>query len=119
MNIMKNNRILAVTLVMSSILGIGEAFSQTQVSDQKKGEKSQAQTEDQKKKPAVLPSETPEKFEPTNYGFNYIKRGVMIPMRDGVKLHTVIITPKGARRADRKSTRLNSSHLGISYAVFC
>src|SRR2546426_11048406 len=25
----------------------------------------------------------------------------------------------GARRADRKSTRLNSSHLVISYAVFC
>src|SRR5262245_13285903 len=24
-----------------------------------------------------------------------------------------------ARRLDRKSTRLNSSHLGISYAVFC
>src|ERR1035438_10835676 len=24
-----------------------------------------------------------------------------------------------ARRIDRKSTRLNSSHLGISYAVFC
>src|SRR5205814_5338450 len=23
------------------------------------------------------------------------------------------------RRTDRKSTRLNSSHLGISYAVFC
>src|SRR5205814_9822156 len=23
------------------------------------------------------------------------------------------------RRVDRKSTRLNSSHLGISYAVFC
>src|ERR1035438_10740985 len=23
------------------------------------------------------------------------------------------------RQADRKSTRLNSSHLGISYAVFC
>src|SRR5437899_7710072 len=26
--------------------------------------------------------------------------------------------PEGLRR-DRKSTRLNSSHLGISYAVFC
>src|ERR1039458_5157288 len=25
----------------------------------------------------------------------------------------------GPRRRDRKSTRLNSSHLGISYAVFC
>src|SRR5436853_5024091 len=24
-----------------------------------------------------------------------------------------------SRQADRKSTRLNSSHLGISYAVFC
>src|SRR5262245_64905974 len=27
--------------------------------------------------------------------------------------------PKRKRRLDRKSTRLNSSHLGISYAVFC
>src|SRR5262245_63316345 len=26
---------------------------------------------------------------------------------------------KNGRRRDRKSTRLNSSHLGISYAVFC
>src|SRR5256885_12879193 len=26
---------------------------------------------------------------------------------------------RGRRRADRKSTRLNSSHLVISYAVFC
>src|ERR1039458_9160646 len=27
--------------------------------------------------------------------------------------------PRQAWRTDRKSTRLNSSHLGISYAVFC
>src|SRR5262245_58051794 len=27
--------------------------------------------------------------------------------------------PKAAGPSDRKSTRLNSSHLGISYAVFC
>src|ERR1039458_10572491 len=26
---------------------------------------------------------------------------------------------RGRQKADRKSTRLNSSHLGISYAVFC
>src|SRR5205814_3173969 len=35
---------------------------------------------------------------------------------------TVIISPQPATRLnseDRKSTRLNSSHLGISYAVFC
>src|ERR1035441_3162551 len=28
-------------------------------------------------------------------------------------------TPAPVSTADRKSTRLNSSHLGISYAVFC
>src|SRR5262245_63163611 len=30
-----------------------------------------------------------------------------------------LMRAKGAERPDRKSTRLNSSHLGISYAVFC
>ena len=33
--------------------------------------------------------------------YDYVKREVMIPMRDGVKLYTVIVVPKGAqRRAD-------------------
>src|SRR5947199_4525413 len=31
----------------------------------------------------------------------------------------VNFTETGAAGSDRKSTRLNSSHLGISYAVFC
>src|SRR5262245_31799596 len=30
-----------------------------------------------------------------------------------------LASPKPLREGDRKSTRLNSSHLGISYAVFC
>jgi putative CocE/NonD family hydrolase len=42
----------------------------------------------------TLPSETPKEFKPTNNNFEYIRRDVMIPMRDGVKLHTVIIVPK-------------------------
>jgi hypothetical protein len=50
-------------------------------------------------------NETPSKFEPTNDGFNYIRRAVMIPMRDGVKLHTVILVPKGARNAPILLTR--------------
>src|SRR3712207_8013684 len=33
-------------------------------------------------------------------------------------LHTVTI-PEGLTSEDRKSTRLNSSHANISYAVFC
>src|SRR3712207_7702399 len=31
----------------------------------------------------------------------------------------LLLEPVAARRADRKSTRLNSSHANISYAVFC
>ena len=53
----------------------------------------------------TLPSETPQKFEPTNDGFDHVRREVMIPMRDGVKLHTVIIVPKGAKRAPILLTR--------------
>jgi len=71
----------------------------------------------------TLPSETPATFQPTNEGFEYVKRDVMIPMRDGVKLHTVIIVPKGARSAPILLTRTPynatvltshaaSSHLG-------
>jgi len=40
--------------------------------------------------PNTLPSERPAKMEPTNDGFDHTRRDVMIPMRDGVKLHTVI-----------------------------
>jgi uncharacterized protein len=83
-----------------------------------------AQTEP--KPPATypaLPSETPEKFTPTNHGFDYTKRDVMIPMRDGVKLHTVILIPKGAKQApilltrtpydaDKLTSHAESSHLG-------
>src|SRR5262245_63757586 len=38
----------------------------------------------------------------------------MPPARDNVTQ-----TARFAKLSDRKSTRLNSSHLGISYAVFC
>ena len=53
----------------------------------------------------TLPSETPEKFEPITESFDYVKRDVMIPMRDGVKLHTVILVPKGAKVAPILLTR--------------
>jgi len=52
-----------------------------------------------------LPSETPAKFAPVTDSFDYVKRDVMIPMRDGVKLHTVILVPKGAKGAPILLTR--------------
>jgi len=49
-------------------------------------------------KPATdLPNDIPEKFAPTLDSFDFKRRDEMIPMRDGVKLHTVILVPKGAR----------------------
>jgi putative CocE/NonD family hydrolase len=46
-----------------------------------------------------LPSDTPANFTRVTTSFDYVKRDVMIPMRDGVKLHTVIVVPKGAKGA--------------------
>ena len=54
---------------------------------------------------ALLPSETPAKFVPTNDGFEFVRREEMIPMRDGVKLHTIILVPKGAESAPILLTR--------------
>src|SRR6266511_3847010 len=52
-----------------------------------------------------LPSEMPAQFKPVTDTFDYARREVMIPMRDGVKLHTVILVPKGATRAPILLTR--------------
>src|SRR5262245_63666908 len=38
---------------------------------------------------------------------------------DYVMIQQLVIIKTSALNQDRKSTRLNSSHLGISYAVFC
>ena len=55
--------------------------------------------------PPALASDTPARLEPVTSAFDYVKRSVMIPMRDGVKLHTVVIVPKGAARAPILLTR--------------
>jgi putative CocE/NonD family hydrolase len=54
---------------------------------------------------AALPSEMPGTFIPKTDSFDFERRDVMIPMRDGVKLHTVILVPKGANRAPILMTR--------------
>ncbi len=51
------------------------------------------------------PSETPAHFKPATGSFDYVEHDVMIPMRDGVKLNTVILIPKGAKHAGIVLTR--------------
>ncbi len=69
------------------------------------------------------PSETPAVLVPVTVTFDFTRREAMIPMRDGVKLHTVILVPKGATHApilftrtpysaDALTTHAASSHLG-------
>jgi uncharacterized protein len=70
-----------------------------------------------------LPNETPAEIRPVVDSFDYVRRDVLIAMRDGVKLHTVILVPKGAKGAPILLTRTpynateltshaESSHLG-------
>ena len=104
---MKHRLIVTFLLVLSFLIGIGNMFAQTPP----------------KPKYPDFPSETPDELKPTNAGFEYDRREVMIAMRDGVKLHTVILVPKGARQAPILLTRTPynassltghaaSSHLG-------
>src|SRR3712207_8424755 len=43
----------------------------------------------------------------------------LAPAAPPVRAVELLRHPGGGRRRDRKSTRLNSSHANISYAVFC
>jgi putative CocE/NonD family hydrolase len=54
---------------------------------------------------APLTPDVPAKFDVPTANYDYVKRDVMVPMRDGVKLHTVIVVPKGAQRAPILLTR--------------
>ena len=71
----------------------------------------------------TLTSETPTQLKIAQDTWEYSRREVMIPMRDGVKLYTVILVPKGAKNAPILLTRTpysateltshaHSAHLG-------
>ena len=74
---------------------------------------------------AAPPSEMPQDFKPNVSSFDYVRREAMIPMRDGVKLHTVILLPRGISHAPILLTRTpydadeltsynHSAHLAMS-----
>src|SRR5215467_12066152 len=54
---------------------------------------------------ATLASETPAHLKVADNTWGYTRRDVMIPMRDGVKLHTVILVLKGTKNAPILLTR--------------
>jgi putative CocE/NonD family hydrolase len=83
-----------------------------------------AQTPPKPRYPA-LPSETPADFKAVTDSFDYVRRDVMIPMRDGVRLFTVVLVPRGAKGApilltrtpydaNALTTHKSSAHLGVA-----
>ena len=71
---------------------------------------SKAEAADDGAEPAGSPAqpgggEMPAHFKPVTSSFDFTRREAMIPMRDGVKLHTVILVPRGANRAPILLTR--------------
>src|SRR5215468_8179568 len=78
---------------------------------------------------APLTPDIPSKFNVPTASNDYVKRDVMIPMRDGVKLHTVIVVPKGARsapilltrtpyNASDRAQRSRSPHMVVTLPLF-
>jgi len=75
--------------------------------------------------PLAAQSEIPKDFSPVTEAFDFERREVMIPMRDGVKLHAVIVTPKGSAPApiiltrtpygaDKPTTQMSSPHVAMT-----
>ena len=67
-------------------------------------------------------NERPSAITPATLGWDYERRAIEIPMRDRIKLHTVILVPKGAvgagmlltrtpYSADAQSSNVHSGHL--------
>ncbi len=80
--------------------------------------------------PSPAPSgDIPAAFEAATGDYDHERREVMIPMRDGVRLHTVILVPRGAERApilltrtpydaDALTSHASSVHLGPALAGY-
>jgi putative CocE/NonD family hydrolase len=67
-------------------------------------------------------SDIPQKFSPPTEAYDYVRREAMIPMRDGVRLYTVILVPQGVKDAPilltrtpydaaKRTSRNDSAHL--------
>src|SRR6266702_5931418 len=55
----------------------------------------------------------------TLFPYTTLFRSEQLDPRDGAEAAAVIQPKPGGDAVDRKSTRLNSSHVASSYAVFC
>jgi uncharacterized protein len=111
------NRVKTSTLLVAALFSLLRASLPAQTAEQS------APT-----KYPNFPSETPDALKPATASFDHERREVMIPMRDGVRLHTVILVPRSATKArpaailltrtpynaDDLTSHTHSAHLGPS-----
>ena len=75
--------------------------------------------------PLIAQTEIAKDFSPVTEAFDHERTEVMIPMRDGVKLHTVIVRPKGTAPApiiltrtpygaDKPTTQMSSPYAAMT-----
>jgi uncharacterized protein len=83
--------LVALAFSLASLAALARSESQTQGHSQSQANSSK--------------SDIPEEYKAPYTGYDYTKRVEMIPMRDGVLLHTVIVIPKGATHAPILLTR--------------
>ena len=80
-------RLLALTAALLAAFAAAPSVARTQTIDPVKVTPDMIQTG----------TDIPKNWKDPKNGFDYTVREVLIPMRDGVELHTVIIVPQGAR----------------------
>ncbi|MGZ5473691.1 MAG: CocE/NonD family hydrolase, partial [Thermoanaerobaculia bacterium] len=78
--------------------------------------------------PLAAQSEIPKDFSPVTEAFDHERREVKIPMRDGVKLNTIIVIPKGTAPApiiltrtpygaEKPTKQASSPHVAMTLSV--
>jgi hypothetical protein len=97
-------RFLSLGTAIVALLAVSR-MDQVSAAPQQSHSSSTAASRDAKATRSYAGSDIPANFAAPTAGFDYIKREVMIPMRDGVKLQTVIVVPKGAANAPILLTR--------------
>ena len=95
----------ALSAVVLAVLSYAASRGSTVPGSSTPQDPAKPQAKDSDQTNSTAQSDIPSHFVTSFGGYDYTKREVMIPMRDGVKLYTVIVIPKGAANAPILLTR--------------
>ena len=91
-----------LAVIAFAVIGLAVATGTVRAQSSGQGEK---RAESSAKDNGARVNDMAAQWKAPETGFDYVKRVEMIPMRDGVKLYTVIVVPNGAKNAPMILTR--------------